>query len=105
MYTEISDVPAREILPGYHARFLHGEGYTLAFWDVEAGAVLPEHAHVHEQAAQVLEGRFELVVEGETFVCGPGAVVRILSNARHSGLALTDCKLMDVFTPVREDYK
>lgn len=105
MYIELSSVEAQEIIPGFQARFVHGDSYTLAFWDVVAGAELPEHSHVHEQAAQVLEGRFELTVEGEIHVCGPGAVVLIPSNAVHSGKALTDCKLMDVFTPVREDYR
>jgi hypothetical protein len=34
----------------------------------------------------------------------PGSVGIIPPNAVHSGRALTDCKILDVFSPVREDY-
>jgi len=32
-------------------------------------------------------------------------IVTIPSNVTHSGRAMTQCKLRDVFCPVREDYK
>ncbi len=78
---------------------------SLAFWEVEAGAEVPEHAHTHEQIMQVQEGQFQFTVGGETRVYGPGELVVIPSEVAHSGKALTRCKLMDVFSPVREEYK
>lgn len=92
------------MIPGYTARFIHTEHMTFSYLDVKAGAVSPEHSHPHEQAASVIEGEFELVIEGKPVRFGPGTVVVIPSNVRHGGRAITDCKLMDVFTPVREDY-
>ena len=53
----------------------------------------------------VVEGEFEFTVDGKTQVYTAGAVVHIPSNVPHSGKAITPCKLMDVFSPVREDYK
>lgn len=87
------------------ARFVHTKGFTLSFVEVEAGAVLPEHAHVHEQTSQVIQGEFEMVIGGETVLLKPGSVVVIPSNVPHSGRALTNCKIQDVFCPVREDYR
>ena len=78
---------------------------TLAYWSVEAGSVLAEHAHPHEQVANVLHGEFELTVDGETKVLKPGMVVVIPPHAPHSGRAVTACELLDVFHPVREDYR
>ena len=93
------------MIPGYSARFIHTERMTLSYLDVKAGAALQEHSHPHEQVSTVIEGEFRLTVDGEQIDFGPGSVIVIPSNTKHSGLALTDCKLLDVFTPVREDYR
>jgi quercetin dioxygenase-like cupin family protein len=53
----------------------------------------------------MLEGEFEMVIEGETRTLKANTVTVIPSNAKHSGRALTDCKIIDVFYPVREDYR
>jgi quercetin dioxygenase-like cupin family protein len=101
----LADIPEREIVPGYRARFVHGKNMTLAYWEVDAGAELPEHSHPHEQMANVLEGRFELTVAGETRVLEPGQVAVIPGNVPHSGRALSACRLLDAFQPARDDYR
>lgn len=95
----------REIIKGYHGRFLHMENFTFAYWEVEAGAEIPVHSHVHEQMMQVIEGQFELSVNGISKVYEPGMVVTIPSHVEHGGKAITNCRLTDIFCPVREDYK
>jgi quercetin dioxygenase-like cupin family protein len=46
-----------------------------------------------------------LTVNGETKIYENGLVAIIPSNVVHGGVALSNCKLFDVFSPVREDYK
>jgi quercetin dioxygenase-like cupin family protein len=105
MNIHLSEIEPKEIMPGYHGRMVHGETMTLAFWDVVAGATVPEHFHINEQIMHVLEGKFEFTVAGETKVYIPGDLAVIPSNTPHSGKALTACKLMDAFSPVRDAYK
>ena len=47
----------------------------------------------------------ELTVSGETQILGPGAVAVIPSNTTHSGRSVTSARIIDVFHPVREDYR
>lgn len=101
----LASIQPREVVQGYMARFVHTPNMTFSYLDVKAGAALPEHAHPHEQVAHVLQGEFQLTLAGEPIRFGPGEIVVIPSNVPHSGLAITDCVLLDVFNPVREDYK
>ena len=102
---QLADLTPKNIVPGYAARFIHTETMTFSFLDVIAGSTIPDHAHIHEQVSQVVEGVFELTVNGESIRMEPGKIVVIPSNVRHSGIAITNCTILDVFSPVREDYK
>ena len=102
---QILDIKPVEVVKGYSARFLHTERMTFAFWEVEAGNELPMHHHEHEQVSQILEGELEMTIGGITKVHSPGSVLVIPANTPHSGRSITACKILDVFCPVREDYK
>lgn len=101
----LNTLPSKELMPGYHGKMVHGKQLTWAFWTVEKGARVPEHQHPHEQIMHVVEGTFEFTLDGETKNYNSGDIVHIPSNLPHSGKAITPCKLMDVFSPVREEYK
>jgi quercetin dioxygenase-like cupin family protein len=102
---KLAELEKRELVPGAEARFVHGDHMTLAYWDFDADVPLPEHAHPHEQVASVIEGVFDLTVEGVTTRLRPGSVVLIPPNASHSGKSITVCRIIDAFHPVREDYR
>jgi quercetin dioxygenase-like cupin family protein len=101
----LADIEEKKILPGLHVRFVHSENMTFAYWNIDAGAALPDHKHPHEQVVNIIEGDFELTVAGEPRIIKPGDVVIIPGNVSHSGKAVTNSRVIDVFYPVREDYK
>lgn len=103
-FIDLSDVEQLEPVPGFRGHFVHSDNMTVAHWTIEADARLPEHSHPHEQVANVVAGEFELTVDGKTRILGPGTVALIPSNIPHSGRAITQCRIIDVFHPVREDY-
>jgi quercetin dioxygenase-like cupin family protein len=105
VFIDPRDIEPRQPFPGFHVRFVHSATMTFAHWDIEAGAVLPDHAHVHEQVVNVIAGQFEMTIAGDTRVLGPGDVAIVPSNARHSGQAITACRIIDAFYPIREDYR
>lgn len=104
-FLSLHELKGKQIVPGFKGQFVHSEHMTFAYWDIEAGAVLPEHSHPHEQVATVISGEFEMTVNGETEVLRPGSVAVIPSETVHSGRGITMCRIIDVFYPVREDYR
>ncbi len=95
----------REPFAGYAGRFIHSTTMTVADWTIAQDAVFPEHAHLHEQVMMVVDGRFELTIDGDTRVLHAGDVAVIPSHVRHAGRAMTPCHVIDVFHPVRDDYR
>lgn len=104
-FIKLSDIEEREIVKGFRAKFVHTDRMTSAYWQIAADSVLPEHSHPHEQVSTIIRGRFEMTVEGQTRTIEAGDIAVIPSGAMHRGQALTDCFILDVFSPVREDYR
>jgi len=101
----LDTIKVREIFPGFRARVVHSEQMSHSWVEIDAGASFPEHQHPHEQVVNVLEGMLELVVAGETHRLTPGRIFVIPSDVPHSGRAITACRVLDVFAPVRDDYR
>ena len=99
------DIKTVEVAPGFFSKLIHTETNTINFLEVKKGASIPRHRHVHEQLSFAIEGKFEMTVDGVPKVLEPGVFAVIPSNVWHGGIAITDCKLIDFFSPVREDYR
>jgi len=84
---------------------VHGEKGSLVFWEAKEGSIMPEHRHPHEQITCVLEGELDMQVGGVRMHLIPGSVHVIPPQVPHSAIALSDCRIIDSFSPVREDYR
>ena len=93
------------IFPGIQSAMEHSAQSTFGCVTLEAGVIAPMHSHPHEQWTFILEGEMEFTLNEETQMLLPGMGAFIPSNALHGAVAVTACKVIDVFTPVREDYR
>jgi quercetin dioxygenase-like cupin family protein len=105
MKYSLDALTSREPMPGFHGRFIHMDTMSFGDWEIEAGAILPEHSHSHEQVVNMLDGELEMVVDGVRHPLRAGDVLTIPGGSVHSGRSLTPCRVLDVFYPVRMDYK
>jgi quercetin dioxygenase-like cupin family protein len=102
---QVDRLPVREIFPGLRARLIHSDRVSHSWVEIDAGATFPEHQHPHEQIVSMIAGELELVVDGVLHSLTPGQVFVIPPGAPHSGRAVTACRVLDAFAPVREDYR
>ena len=103
-FITIQEIKPKEIVPGFKGRFIHSENITIAYWEIEQGASIPVHHHVHEMIVNVIEGKLRLTIANDTKVLEGGMAAVIPSNVPHTATGVTDCRVIDVFFPVRADY-
>jgi quercetin dioxygenase-like cupin family protein len=83
-----------------------GEHVQFSLVDIPAGGVVGEHSHANEQMGIVLAGRLVFTIGGETKTLGPGDLFRIPGGVPHSVVALDQpVKALDVFYPIRDEYR
>ena len=104
-FVHLDAIRAFELAAGVSGRPLFGAGAMLNLIRFEPGAVVPQHSHPHEQLGIVLEGMQALVVDGVAHELGPLEAYVLPGGVEHSAYCGPEGALvLDVFTPVREDY-
>jgi quercetin dioxygenase-like cupin family protein len=101
----IKDIPAHKVVAGITGHYAHGQQLTFGYVEVKAGSNLASHHHPHEQITYIVEGELDMTIDGKFCPLRPGMFYIIPSNVPHSAVAKTDCIAIDVFSPVREDYR
>jgi quercetin dioxygenase-like cupin family protein len=97
---------SHNIFPGVNIFTTAGEGMMLSLVEFAAGAEVLEHSHPHEQMGMLLEGELEFIIGGERRIVRPGEMWCIPGGVPHSAKAGDQpVRALDVFHPVREDYR
>jgi unsaturated pyranuronate lyase len=105
-FADVGSLGPQQIWDGIVGRTVHGERVTLSVLELDAGAVVPEHAHANEQVGVLLEGSVTFTIGGETRDLSPGATWCILAQVPHSVVVGPDGALIvEVFSPIRDDWQ
>ena len=70
----------------------------------ETGAVGAIHTHPHTQLTYVVSGRFSFTVGDEHYEVAAGDTLLKQNGIIHGCVALEGGILLDIFTPMREDF-
>lgn len=72
---------------------------------MEKGWVGAKHSHPHEQLIYIVRGEIHFEQPSGKAVLGPGDSLLIPGGVEHQASApVIDSEVLDVFTPMREDY-
>jgi quercetin dioxygenase-like cupin family protein len=105
-YLQQADCSRHTIFPGVDIFTVAGENLMISIVELEPNSVVEPHSHPHEQMGILLEGEFTFTIGGHTKKITPGEIWRIPSNVVHSVVnGPKFSKAIDVFCPVREDYR
>lgn len=101
----IKHIKPKELVEGITGYYAHGARMTLGYVELKKGSTIPMHHHEQEQITYIIEGELDMVIDDVPFLLTAGMYHVIIANTPHSAVARTDCKVIDVFSPVREDYR
>lgn len=83
---------------------VYGKNTLTAEFQLKKGSVLPVHTHPHEQTGYLVSGKMEFMINGENYTAEPGDSWCIEGDVEHGAEVLEDSLVIEVFSPVREDY-
>ena len=99
------DVTGTEAAEGVERRI---KSYTDELMVVEnvfrKGAVGARHSHPHTQITYVVSGKFEFTIGDETRIVTAGDTMLKKNGIAHGCVCLEDGILLDIFSPMREDF-
>jgi quercetin dioxygenase-like cupin family protein len=94
------------IFAGVRIATCAAEKMMLSMVDIDPHATVAEHSHPHEQVGIVMEGRAIFYIGDEEKILAKGDMYRIPGHVKHRVVALDEpVKALDIFTPIREDYR
>ena len=93
-----NDAGVRRQILGY------GPDLMMVRVQFEPGAVGALHHHPHRQVSYVESGEFEVTIDDERAVLGPGDCFFVTADRVHGVVARGAGTLIDVFTPARDDF-
>lgn len=103
-YVDLNSKKRVKLWEGVEGALAHSAQLTFAHVTLEKDAVVQIHQHIHEQWTHVISGEMLFNLNGEEKLLTAGMAAFIPSNTPHGATAITECKVIDCFLPVREDF-
>ncbi len=97
-----------KIAPGRERYLTHTDNLMMVVIDFNDGPARepdPPHSHPHEQVTYVAQGKVRFFLDKESFDLSQGDMITIPGDMPHTIQLLSDhVRLVDTFTPIREDF-
>lgn len=89
-------------LAGITASVTIGSQLSAAVFQLEPGAVVPNHSHDNEEFGQVIKGTLELTWGSETTILESGEAFLLPAGVHHGARAGAEgCELLECYAPPR----
>ena len=105
MFFENEKIELEHVMEGLDRKILAADGtMMLVEMQFAPGTAAPIHNHPHEQITYVIEGSIEMKLGDDVKVLKKGDSAYVPSDIIHGVTAIESCKVLDIFTPQRQDF-
>jgi len=100
-----ADIPWQDLGGGLKRKIMsYDETMMMVKIVFEKGGIGKPHQHVHTQMSYVDSGVFEVTIADKKQILKKGDGYYIPSNVMHGAVCIEPGVLIDMFTPMREDF-
>jgi quercetin dioxygenase-like cupin family protein len=105
VFIENREIPWEEVDKGMKRKIMaYDDKLMVVKVQFDKGGVGTLHQHYHSQITHVESGIFEVEINGEKKILSAGDAFYIPPNVIHGAVCLEAGVLIDVFSPMREDF-
>jgi quercetin dioxygenase-like cupin family protein len=105
LVTDWTKVPVENVADGIRRQMVVGENVMVCRFTFDPFVVTVVHSHPHEQMTLVISGKVKFTIDGLAVIAAPGDVLHFPPNNQHGATMLDEeVVLIDVFSPIREDF-
>jgi len=105
VFIENREIPWQNMDPKIKRKIMaYDDKLMMVKVEFEKGGVGTLHQHYHSQITHVESGIFEVEINGEKKVLTTGDAFYIPPNIVHGCVCLEEGVLLDIFSPMREDF-
>ncbi len=105
VFIENKDVAWETVGEGLRRKIMsYDDRVMMVKVDFKKGAIGTLHQHYHTQISHVESGVFEVEINGEKKILKAGDAFYIPPNIIHGAVCLEKGMLIDIFSPMREDF-
>ena len=104
-HTDWTSIPVEQLEEGVERQMIVGENMMICRLRFAPNIVTPAHDHPHEQMTLVERGRVLFTIGDEQRIAQAGDVLHFPLGTWHGATMLDEeVILMDIFSPIREDF-
>lgn len=81
-----------------------GQKSMVTRMNYKVGDNVPLHSHPNEQSGYVISGKYRIIYQHINEILNPGDSYSIPEDVLHSWDVIEAGEVIDVFTPLRQDY-
>lgn len=105
LFVDDGNLPWEPVADGVKRKIMtYDDNLMMVKVAFETGGIGAAHSHFHTQMSYVASGAFTITIGDEVRVVRAGDAYYIPPNIRHGAVCEEAGVLVDVFTPMREDF-
>ena len=105
LVTDWGKVPVEQVADGIKRQMVIGQRVMVCRFTFDPFVVTDVHSHPHEQITMVVSGKVRFTIDGQIVIAAPGDVLHFPPENQHGATMLDEeVVLLDIFSPIREDF-